>query len=78
MWEETKNLAGSYNQQINRILRVIKLGSLVACWGLLTVSLLLNMETSDVVLHTAVEAGSVKGILNVTKSVIIHRYIMTF
>ncbi|XP_013146625.1 PREDICTED: P protein [Papilio polytes] len=58
--EKEKKIKSKKNKQINRILRVIKLGSLVACWGLLTVSLLLNMETSDVVLHTAVEAGSVK------------------
>ncbi|XP_014365372.2 P protein isoform X2 [Papilio machaon] len=57
--KETKKKSAK-KKRINRMLRVIKLGSLVACWGLLTVSLLLNMETSDVVLHTAVEAGSVK------------------
>ncbi|XP_013177018.1 PREDICTED: P protein-like isoform X4 [Papilio xuthus] len=58
--EKENKKKSTKKKQINRMLRVIKLGALVACWGLLTVSLLLNMETSDVVLHTAVEAGSVK------------------
>ncbi|CAH2056114.1 unnamed protein product, partial [Iphiclides podalirius] len=57
---EEKKIRSKKKKQIDRALRVFKLGALVACWVLLTVSLLLNMETSDVVLHTAIEAGHVK------------------
>lgn len=39
----------------------MKLTALVAGWVLLTVSLLLNREKSDIVLHTAVKGGQVKG-----------------
>ncbi|XP_068621881.1 P protein-like [Battus philenor] len=46
-------------KQIDRALRIFKLCALVGCWALLTVSLLLNTESSDVVLHAAVESGNI-------------------
>ncbi|CAG4948885.1 unnamed protein product [Parnassius apollo] len=58
--EDEKETRTATKKKIDRALRVFKLTALVACWLLVTVSLLLNMETSDVVLHTAVEAGDIK------------------
>lgn len=47
--------------QLDRTLRVVKLSALVACWALLTISLLLHNEKDDVSLHTAVSVGEVQG-----------------
>ncbi|GBP42925.1 P protein [Eumeta japonica] len=58
--EETEQ-ASAKRKRISRLLSSVKLAFLVACWLLLTVALLLNRETGDLVLHTAVQAGSAKG-----------------
>nr|XP_032525684.1 P protein-like isoform X1 [Danaus plexippus plexippus] len=47
-------------KQLDRTLRVIKLSVLVAGWVMLTVSLLMNREKTDIILHTAVNAGEIK------------------
>ncbi|CAG9576948.1 unnamed protein product [Danaus chrysippus] len=47
-------------KQLDRTLRVIKLTVLVAGWMLLTVSLLMNREKTDIILHTAVNPGEIK------------------
>ncbi|CAH2101770.1 unnamed protein product [Euphydryas editha] len=57
---ETVKTRSLRKKQLDRTLRVIKLSVLVACWVLLTVSLLLNRENTDVVLHTAVNNGDIK------------------
>ncbi|XP_026734675.1 P protein-like isoform X2 [Trichoplusia ni] len=57
--DDTKLKSGK-KKKIDNVLRSIKLFGLVSCWVLLTVSLLLNMERSEVVLHTAVQAGNIK------------------
>ncbi|CAH0712838.1 unnamed protein product, partial [Brenthis ino] len=50
----------SLPKTLAQALRVIKLTALVASWLLLTVSLLLNREKNDVVLHTAIDTGEIK------------------
>ncbi|XP_046975929.1 P protein-like [Vanessa cardui] len=57
---ETKKIPSQRKKQLDRTLRVVKLSVLIACWVLLTVSLLLNSEKTDVVLHTAVHNGDIK------------------
>ncbi|XP_063898610.1 P protein isoform X1 [Helicoverpa armigera] len=57
--EDTK-LKSVKTKKVKQALRTIKLCGLVSCWVLLTVSLLMNMERSDVVLHTAVKGGELK------------------
>lgn len=43
-------------EKVNQVLRALKLITLVSCWLLLTVSLLMNMEKTEIVLHTAVKS----------------------
>lgn len=50
-----------YDLQLDKALRIFKLTALVACWVLLTVSLILNQESTDTILHTAVDGGEIKG-----------------
>lgn len=57
---EEKKTNTARKRKLQFILRVIKLSTLVACWMLLTVSLIMNQEKSDVVLHTAVQGGEMK------------------
>ncbi|XP_075988683.1 OCA2 melanosomal transmembrane protein hoepel1 isoform X2 [Anticarsia gemmatalis] len=52
--DDTK-LKSVKKKKIDHVLRMVKLFALVCCWLLLTVSLLMNMERSEVVLHTAVQ-----------------------
>ncbi|CAB3233664.1 unnamed protein product [Arctia plantaginis] len=57
---DNTKLKSTKRKKIKNVLRIIKLCALVSSWVLLTVSLLLNTERSDVVLHTAVrEEGKV-------------------
>ncbi|XP_039752704.1 P protein-like isoform X2 [Pararge aegeria] len=58
--EEKKIPPSARKKQFDRTLRVVKLSVLVACWALLTISLLLNNEKNDVILHTAVNVGEVQ------------------
>ncbi|KAI8433382.1 hypothetical protein MSG28_015422 [Choristoneura fumiferana] len=58
--KEVKKVRSVRKKQIDRTLHVLKLSILVAGWLFLTVALLLNRERTDVVLHTAVQAGEVK------------------
>ncbi|XP_026322600.1 P protein-like isoform X2 [Hyposmocoma kahamanoa] len=57
--EEEKYIS-SRKKQLDKALRMFKLTALVACWVLLTVSLVLNQESTDTILHTAVDEGEVK------------------
>ncbi|KAG7295687.1 hypothetical protein JYU34_021971 [Plutella xylostella] len=57
---EEKKIKSAKKKRLQRTFRLLKLVCLVAGWLLLTVSLLMNQETSDVVLHTAVQGGEVK------------------
>ncbi|XP_045770039.1 P protein-like isoform X2 [Maniola jurtina] len=58
--DEKKIPPSARKKQCDRTLRVLKLSALVAGWALLTISLLLNNEKNDVVLHTAVNVGEVQ------------------
>ncbi|CAG9794538.1 unnamed protein product [Diatraea saccharalis] len=58
--EEEKEIKSETARKFQFILRVVKLSTLVACWMLLTVSLIMNREKSNVVLHTAVKGGEIK------------------
>ncbi|XP_061727685.1 P protein-like isoform X2 [Cydia pomonella] len=58
--QEAKKVRSARKKQVDRTLKIIKLSILVAGWVFLTVSLLLNSERTDVVLHTAVKEGEVK------------------
>nr|XP_034827678.1 P protein [Maniola hyperantus] len=58
--DEKKIPPSARKKKCDRTLRVLKLSALVACWALLTISLLLNNEKNDVVLHTAVSVGEVQ------------------
>ncbi|XP_038219966.1 P protein-like [Zerene cesonia] len=58
--KEEKTQKPAKKRQFAKILRIVKLSGLVACWALLTVALLLNREKVDVVLHTAVNSGEIK------------------
>ncbi|XP_072948511.1 P protein-like isoform X2 [Epargyreus clarus] len=58
--EEEKKLKSAKKKRIDRGVRILKLSGLIACWVLLTVSLLMNREKSDVILHTAVQPGEIK------------------
>ncbi|KAJ8707733.1 hypothetical protein PYW07_011410 [Mythimna separata] len=53
-------LKSAKRKRLDQALRTLKLTALVACWVLLTVSLLLNMERTATVLHTAIQGGEVK------------------
>ncbi|XP_030028940.1 P protein isoform X2 [Manduca sexta] len=55
-----KKIKSNTKIQLTKILRVIKLCVLVASWVLLTVSLLLNRERDNTVLHTALNEGETK------------------
>ncbi|XP_023936950.2 P protein isoform X2 [Bicyclus anynana] len=57
---EKKKPPSARKKQLDRTIRVVKLSALVACWALLTISLLLNNERSEVVLHTAVNVGELQ------------------
>ncbi|KAM3955654.1 P protein-like [Aphomia sociella] len=48
------------NKQLKHIGRMLKLSALVTCWALLTMSLIMNMEKTDIVLHIAVKGGETK------------------
>ncbi|XP_052748941.1 P protein-like isoform X2 [Galleria mellonella] len=58
--DEVQEIKSPRKTQLHRFARMLKLSVLVTCWGLLTISLIMNMERSDVVLHTAVKGGEVK------------------
>lgn len=58
--KDGKKLKSTRKKRLDQALRTVKLCGLIACWVLLTVSLLLNMERADVVLHTAVQGGEIK------------------
>ncbi|XP_059056500.1 P protein-like isoform X2 [Achroia grisella] len=58
--DEVQEIKSPRKTQLHRLARMLKLTVLVTCWGLLTVSLIMNMERSDVVLHTAVKGGEIK------------------
>ncbi|XP_041971039.1 P protein-like isoform X1 [Aricia agestis] len=57
--EEAKSVSPR-RKQVDQTLRILKLTVLTACWVLLTVSLLLNREKHDVVLHTSVSPEEIK------------------
>ncbi|XP_050358448.1 P protein-like isoform X2 [Nymphalis io] len=57
---DTKKTPSLRKKQLDQTLRVVKLSALIAGWVLLTVSLLLNREKTDVVLHTAVHNEDIK------------------
>ncbi|XP_022824130.1 P protein-like isoform X2 [Spodoptera litura] len=58
--KDEKKLKSAKKKRLDQALRTVKLCGLISCWVLLTVSLLMNMERSDVVLHTAVQGGEIK------------------
>ncbi|CAH0699508.1 unnamed protein product [Spodoptera exigua] len=58
--KDEKKLKSVKKKRLDQALRTVKLCALISCWVLLTVSLLMNMERSDVVLHTAVQGGEIK------------------
>lgn len=58
--KDGKKLKSTRKKRLDQALRTVKLCGLIACWVLLTVSLLMNMERADVVLHTAVQGGEIK------------------
>ncbi|XP_028167067.1 P protein-like [Ostrinia furnacalis] len=55
-----KKIKSERKKQVQFIARIFKLSALVGCWLLLTVSLIMNREKLDVVLHTAVKEGEIK------------------
>ncbi|RVE49592.1 hypothetical protein evm_005724 [Chilo suppressalis] len=57
---DEKKIQSAKKRNLQFFLRVIKLSTLIACWMILTVSLIMNQEKSDVVLHTAVKGGEMK------------------
>ncbi|XP_048004044.1 P protein-like [Leguminivora glycinivorella] len=58
--QDAKKTKSARKKQVDRTLSIIKLSILVSGWVFLTVSLLLNRERTDVVLHTAVKEGEIK------------------
>ncbi|KAL0858841.1 hypothetical protein ABMA27_011296 [Loxostege sticticalis] len=57
---EEKEIKSKRKKQMLFMARILKLVALVGCWVLLTVSLIMNREKSDVVLHTAIKEGEIK------------------
>ncbi|KAL4711294.1 hypothetical protein ACJJTC_019135, partial [Scirpophaga incertulas] len=55
-----EKLKSNKAKKLKLILRVLKLSGLVACWVLLTASLIMNQERSEVIMHTAVAGGEMK------------------